>query len=778
MRKAGINTILALSVTCSVLAGIAALVVYVSESSYTMVEGLQENALAETSRLTASAAELYLRNTAAVVESLAGQDAIGEAFTGSPARAQERLRNYVTGFKDYFSFFIFDARGKILAGSNADGKDLAGGERADRDYVKAILAGQDLVFSQTVFKATTGDSLIYVVAKAVRGPDGKILGGVVASPLWNQFTSTTIDPVRFGRRGYGFILDAAGRVIAHATDKNLILQDISKEDFIRKALKAGEGTLSYDWKGEEKVLSVARIPATGWLVCMSYYRDEMTAQAARQRLVLIAMGLAVAAAVAAVITLINRRLVLRPLLALSDFTRKVATGDFHTALEGHFRAELGVFADNLRHMVGELKTKLGFSQGVLNGIPTPCGIVGPDFTMIWSNRQIGDLLERTGPRESFVGQCSGTFYYNDPNRETLSDRAIREGRPLSAEISYVTPSGKDLRVVVHTTPFFDLDGKLLGAISFWTDLTQIHAQKCRIEAQNSIIAQTAASATTVADRMAAASEELSAQIEQASRGAQEQNGRVQDTAAAVEEMNATILEVAKNAAATARDAELAREKARQGAALVEEVAAAVQSVRDEAVALTDNMRGLGEQARGIGTILDVISDIADQTNLLALNAAIEAARAGDAGRGFAVVADEVRKLAEKTMHATKEVGQAIAGIQHGTADAVSRVERAVTRVGEASGLAQRSGAALAEIVTVVEAAGDQVRSIATAAEQQSATAEEINRAVESISAIASETARAMHHSEAAVSEVARQAQELNSLIAGLDVAAADPKALS
>jgi len=182
------------------------------------------------------------------------------------------------------------------------------------------------------------------------------------------------------------------------------------------------------------------------------------------------------------------------------------------------------------------------------------------------------------------------------------------------------------------------------------------------------------------------------------------------------------------------------------------------------MALKEDMSGLGKQAEGIGQILNVISDIADQTNLLALNAAIEAARAGEAGRGFAVVADEVRKLAEKTMNATKEVGQAVGDIQQSARKNIGNVEKAVRTIEEATGLANTSGQALRNIVRLVDLAADQVRSIATASEEQSAASEEINRAISEVNAIARETAQAMQESSLAVNELAQQAIALKRLI--------------
>lgn len=289
------------------------------------------------------------------------------------------------------------------------------------------------------------------------------------------------------------------------------------------------------------------------------------------------------------------------------------------------------------------------------------------------------------------------------------------------------------------------------------------AQKDAVEKRNSMLSA-AVRLQRVAEGTTSASEELSAQIEQSARGAEQQSIRVSETATAMEEMSATVLEVANNSSHAAEASNAARIKALEGEKVVSDVIQGIGLVQRQALGLKDDMSALGTQAEDIGKIMNVISDIADQTNLLALNAAIEAARAGDAGRGFAVVADEVRKLAEKTMVATKQVGDSISGIQAGTRKNIDNVDHAVKTIEESTFLAQKSGESLDEIVCLVEKAADQVRSIAAASEQQASASEEINRSIEDVSSISSETAQAMTHAAQAVSELTNQTMDLKRLI--------------
>jgi len=438
---------------------------------------------------------------------------------------------------------------------------------------------------------------------------------------------------------------------------------------------------------------------------------------------------------------------------LDEFVKleeKVGHGDLDAQVDA--TAYKGGFAT----LVGETNAVLGRYLLLLENIPAPVLMLDRELKLTYANN-----IGRAAIGSDYKGKTDAEVTRRD-DAGTPADalkKAVDTLKPASAE-TVAHPQGRDMDISYTGIPMFDQTGKFSSMLQLVTDLTAIKATQRTIQS-------VAEQASAIAGRVAAASEELSAQVEEVSRGAEMQRTRVESTATAMTEMNSTVLEVAKSAGHAAEQAEATRSKASDGAELVGKVVQSINLVNQVAATLQKNMQDLGQQAESIGGVMNVISDIADQTNLLALNAAIEAARAGEAGRGFAVVADEVRKLAEKTMSATQEVGANITAIQQSAHTNISEVGEAAKAVTEATELANTSGQALTEIVTLAATNSSVVASIATAAEEQSATSEEINQSVEEISRIVADTSDGMTQASAAVQDLAQTAQELNRVMAEL-----------
>ena len=636
-----------------------------------------------------------------------------------------------------------------------------------------------------------------------------------------QVVREGIQGVRYGKDGYYFVFDTEGVYVAHPLRPELAGQnklgdkDTKGKEFYRELIanaKNGGGITEY-WfpkpgqkDASPKMAYSALIPGTNFVLGSGIYVDEIQTESTRiaehmQGFVdntindVSTAGALVLLLVILPLTVLFVRAIVKPLTRAARVADQVAAGNFdHEPLStgkdeiGRVCAALGaipkvlgdvsaefnnlvsavergdfghrVDAETFPGEYGEIMSggneMLERFSNFLDQLPTAIAIMDTSLKIRHVNAAV-TAAAKVHRADTIMKPCDHILNTDDCKTDKCACARAMQTKTRVDDETVARPGESTMDVAYSGVPLIGRSGEVLGVMEVVQDLTEIKNVQRSIET-------TAAQATEIANQVASASEELSAQIEQANQGANNQKARVSESATAMEEMNATVLEVAKNASMAAEMGDAARNKAEEGSQVVLKAMERISSIKSMSEQLKADMGELGDQAENIGKVMSVIADIADQTNLLALNAAIEAARAGDAGRGFAVVADEVRKLAEKTMTATHDVAQAIGAIQSSARKSIDGTEQTVQAIDESNDLARTSSEHLQQIVTNIEATAEQIRSIATAAEEQSATSEEITRATEEINQIAVESAEGMEQSSQAVGVLAQMAAQLRSTV--------------
>lgn len=453
-----------------------------------------------------------------------------------------------------------------------------------------------------------------------------------------------------------------------------------------------------------------------------------------------------------------------PINKLVDYSQHIARGDF-IPVPIQQQDEIGQLAKAFDGMVQELKEKLGVAQGIMTGLTVPFAVCDAKGILTYINQPMLDCWGRLGKPSIYVGKSAGNFFYNDSSHETALEKCISAQAPIvDMNLSPVNFADEQKHLLINVAPLRDLDNRIIGAFALHSDLTEEMTQKARITAMHERVVESAAEGREISVQQSEAFKSLLHQLDTTFTMASSQGTASQQVAVNVQNMAHAMHEMASKAQQGMKNTELARNEAAEGADVVQQTIACIEQVSTQSKLLEKGIRELDGFAAGINHVLDLIKDVADQTNLLALNAAIEAARAGEAGRGFAVVADEVRKLAEKTMHATGDVTDAVQSIQNGVRECTTATGITVSLTQQSTELAQQSGEKLVSILGMTKRTAEDVSDIATATQEQCAVSEDILQAMENISSSSDLTSSNMRASGDYVSELSRLSADLKQII--------------
>ncbi len=597
------------------------------------------------------------------------------------------LKRIEASYPGFDRITLLDPKGDVVATSRPELSKM-GDNFADRNYFKGAIQGKPFLappfFSRVVNKPIMAASSPITVG-------GKVVGVAYATMDLDPFFNAFVAPIKVGKSGFAYIINSEGLVVMAKNADWLFKPDLpSVATYKEWIAQKQDGSAEYPGNDGREVVAYHKTePISGLMAVVRAEADDAYS------------GLYALRRTSAVITLCSILIgsllvffVVRPVVRSLDkgvvFASQIAAGNLDGTLDVNRNDEIGKLADALRTIPASLKEIIGEYQGlearigqgelnatgnadkfsgdfamlikgtngildrfrtVLENIPSPVVMLNKDLKATYLN-----MVARSVAGEDFQGKtCLQLFAREDFGTDTDALKIAVETKKTARGETVAHPQGNRMDITYSAIPMLDGNGNLASVMQLVTDLTEIqNTQRTILEVANQ--------ALDISNRVAAASEQLSAQVEQVNSGTAVQRDRVNSTATAMEEMNSTVLEVARNAGDAREEAENTQNKAREGSSLVSQVINSINQVSEVAQELSENIQSLGKQTEAIGSVMGVISDIADQTNLLALNAAIAAARAGEAGRGFAVGADEVCKLAEKTMSATSEVGSSIMGI--------------------------------------------------------------------------------------------------------------------
>ncbi len=264
----------------------------------------------------------------------------------------KNIDKYLSSIIKYHKFFdmikILDSNGIVVHLAPYD-ENISGLDMSNQTYYQESIKAKTSYWSQTFISPQAEQPTLTVTLPMKRG--------LVVGHLYLSDLSKTINKIKLGENGYAAIADNDGTIIAHQNLK-FVAERLNVKNLppVSHGMKGIEGTFKYNFRGLDKMGSVAIVPHTRWIVVVSQPIDEALAPVYTIRNIIIGGSIA-AIILAVLISLISLQKALKPLLQLTEESKRIAGGDYSYTPQETSYTEIFNLGHSYQVMIDAVKTR-------------------------------------------------------------------------------------------------------------------------------------------------------------------------------------------------------------------------------------------------------------------------------------------------------------------------------------------------------------------------------------------------------------------------------------
>ena len=331
---------------------------------------------------------------------------------------------------------------------------------------------------------------IFVVINPIKDKE-KIIGAVLVAPkLWEFSKKFLIN--RIGKRGFSFLIDDKGKILAHNNFDYIFKKSIKDlfpvdENFIN----SNDKTVVIKKGNDEIYLNIKTHKQTGWKIVTAVYKNDFIEPFMQKKKNVIIATILLTIFVLFLLNKILNEIAIEPLEKLSLLVKKYRPGikieenkdlEYSSSeIKDIYRAFINL-ADTLNRNYSILKKSKNLLNDVINASLDPIFYKNEKFIYIGCNEAFAELIGRN--KKNILGKSDFEIFDEEKAKlfREIDKFILKNKKPKKIE-RWIKIGNKDRYFQIIFSPLKDKKNRVYGIVGYARDLTKLKLAEEKIAHQ-------------------------------------------------------------------------------------------------------------------------------------------------------------------------------------------------------------------------------------------------------------------------------------------------------